>query len=126
MRKCFTWDLFGAAFVMAGCNDDYGFSAAEATKNSLRKRIVSIALQHHLVSPFTSLVAVDKTPARAVGEGLDSRQLPLNPPRGTRFGLASTATPGPLLRRLGLLALIAAAGLAVFIARRERGQWQKC
>jgi hypothetical protein len=26
MRKCFTWDLFGAAFVMAGCNDEYGFS----------------------------------------------------------------------------------------------------
>lgn len=26
MRKCYTWDLFGAAFVMAGCNDEYGFS----------------------------------------------------------------------------------------------------
>ncbi|MBQ4833354.1 DUF4240 domain-containing protein [Pseudoalteromonas sp. MMG010] len=26
MRQCFTWELFGAAFVMAGCNDEYGFS----------------------------------------------------------------------------------------------------
>lgn len=26
MRKAYTWDLFGAAYVMAGCNDDYGFS----------------------------------------------------------------------------------------------------
>ncbi|MGO2012642.1 MAG: DUF4240 domain-containing protein [Pseudoalteromonas sp.] len=26
MRQSYTWDLFGAAFVMAGCNDDYGFS----------------------------------------------------------------------------------------------------
>lgn len=26
MRQSYTWDLFGAAFVMAGCNDEYGFS----------------------------------------------------------------------------------------------------
>lgn len=26
MRQSYTWELFGAAFVMAGCNDDYGFS----------------------------------------------------------------------------------------------------
>ena len=26
MRKSYTWDLYGAAFVMAGCNDEYGFS----------------------------------------------------------------------------------------------------
>ncbi|KTF16877.1 DUF4240 domain-containing protein [Pseudoalteromonas sp. H105] len=26
MRKSYTWELYGAAFVMAGCNDEYGFS----------------------------------------------------------------------------------------------------
>ncbi|NMM39688.1 DUF4240 domain-containing protein [Pseudoalteromonas arctica] len=26
MRQSYTWELFGAAFVMAGCNDEYGFS----------------------------------------------------------------------------------------------------
>lgn len=26
MRQSYSWELFGAAFVMAGCNDDYGFS----------------------------------------------------------------------------------------------------
>ena len=26
MRQSYTWDLFGAAFVIAGCNDEYGFS----------------------------------------------------------------------------------------------------
>ncbi|WP_404344075.1 DUF4240 domain-containing protein [Pseudoalteromonas mariniglutinosa] len=26
MRQSYTWELFGAAYVMAGCNDEYGFS----------------------------------------------------------------------------------------------------
>lgn len=106
--------------------DDYGFSSDQAIKSTKRAAMIQLALHHHLVSPFTSLVAVDKTPARTPGDGLDTAHLPLNPPRGTRFGLASTATPGPLLLRLGVLALLIAAGLGAFIVRQGRGQWQKC
>ncbi|MCO7226742.1 marine proteobacterial sortase target protein [Pleionea sp. CnH1-48] len=46
-----------------------------------RSRIVDVALKHHLVSRFTSLVAVDKTPAR-VAEKLVARQLPVHKPKG--------------------------------------------
>ena len=47
--------------------------------------IEKVALQHHLVSRMTSLVAVDVTPVRPAGEDLDSTKLPLNLPDGWDF-----------------------------------------
>jgi hypothetical protein len=44
MHKCFTWDLFGAAFVMAGCNDDYGFSEFRCWLISRGKTVFDNAL----------------------------------------------------------------------------------
>jgi len=44
MRKCFTWDLFGAAFVMAGCNDEYGFSEFRCWLISRGKTVFDNAL----------------------------------------------------------------------------------
>lgn len=48
-------------------------------------RILQLALEHHLVSRMTSLVAVDKTPARQPGEKLVRAELPLNLPAGWDF-----------------------------------------
>jgi Ca-activated chloride channel family protein len=49
------------------------------------KRILALALQHHLVSRLTSLVAVDATPSRPEGVGLTRAELPLNLPAGWDF-----------------------------------------
>jgi Ca-activated chloride channel family protein len=46
------------------------------------KRILALALEHHLVSRVSSLVAVDKTPARQPGERLTQADIPLNLPAG--------------------------------------------
>ena len=46
------------------------------------QRILTLALEHHLVSRMTSLVAVDKTPARGPGEKLSRADIPLNLPAG--------------------------------------------
>ncbi len=46
------------------------------------KRILALALEHHLVSRVSSLVAVDKTPARKPGETLTRADIPLNLPAG--------------------------------------------
>jgi Ca-activated chloride channel family protein len=46
------------------------------------KRILSLALDHGLVSRLTSLVAVDKTPRRPAGERLSRADIPLNLPEG--------------------------------------------
>ena len=49
------------------------------------KTILSLALEHQLVSRLTSLVAVDKTPSRPQGEPLRLTELPLNLPAGWDF-----------------------------------------
>lgn len=46
------------------------------------KQITKTALDHHLVSRLTSLVAVDATPVRPDGEPLSSTEIPLNLPHG--------------------------------------------
>jgi Ca-activated chloride channel family protein len=49
------------------------------------KTILTLALDHQLVSRLTSLVAVDKTPSRPAGEPLRLTELPLNLPAGWDF-----------------------------------------
>jgi Ca-activated chloride channel homolog len=47
--------------------------------------VMKTALDFHLVSRLTSLVAVDKTPARPAGERLDTRQIATMLPKGWDF-----------------------------------------
>jgi uncharacterized membrane protein len=65
------------------------------------------------VSPYTSLVAVDKTPARSAAAALERRNIDNTMPAGAQWQAAfpQTATPGPLLRWLGAIVLLAAASL---------------
>jgi len=44
--------------------------------------ILKVALEHHLVSRMTSLVAVDVTPSRPDGEKLTAKDMPVNLPEG--------------------------------------------
>jgi Ca-activated chloride channel family protein len=74
-------------------------------------QIVQLALEHHLVTPLTALVAVDHTPAAANAPVCETRRVPVNLPAGWggigEGTLPQTATPAPLLMVLGsvLLAL---------------------
>ena len=81
----------------------------------IRKVVIDTALAHHIVSPYTSLVAVDKTPARSATAALERRDLDNSMPAGAQWQAAfpKTATPGPLLRWLGALALLVAGSLLV-------------
>ncbi len=74
---------------------------------TLKPEIVQTALAAHLVSRFTSLVAVEKNPSRDSGQALRDTQIPNALPAGSAF--AQTATPAPLLMRLAALALLLAA-----------------
>ncbi len=49
------------------------------------RRILALSFGHHLVSRMTSLVAVDKTPARPEGVLLTRAEVPLNLPHGWDF-----------------------------------------
>ena len=85
--------------------DDYRRSAED--NDLIKSDIVNVALTHHLVTKFTSLVAVDKTPVRASSEGLNSQAIAVNPPAGsvmTQF--PQTATSATLHLVLGFILLL--------------------
>jgi Ca-activated chloride channel family protein len=74
--------------------------------------VVDVALAHHLVSKYTSLVAVDVTPTAPPGTVSTQSALPTNLPEGWSFeavfGGAQTATPAERHFLLGLAALLLA------------------
>jgi Ca-activated chloride channel homolog len=57
----------------------------QASAQETDQRILGLALEHHLVSRLTSLVAVDATPSRPEGAQLTRAELPLNLPAGWDF-----------------------------------------
>jgi len=81
----------------------------------VRAEIVATAIEHHLVSKYTSLIAVDKTPVRPTSEVAGKDQVPNLLPHGQSqqaiLGFAATATSAPLSRVLGALFLM----LAMFL-----------
>ena len=107
---------------IASLMDRQRLSDDAAEQAELREAVVNTALQHHLVSQFTSLVAVDQTPARPDDETLQQRPVALTLPKGWHygkvFGMAKTATPGPLLLLAGLSLLLGAAGLRRLLPKR--------
>ena len=93
----------------------------------IRDAIVDTAIEHHLVSKYTSLVAVDKTPARSTGDPLSSEQVPNLMPYGQStskiFGFPATATGAPWQRVTGGLWLLAA--LLLFTALQTHPRWRR-
>ncbi|MBQ0720887.1 MAG: marine proteobacterial sortase target protein [Gammaproteobacteria bacterium] len=83
----------------------------EKGRQTLRNEVIDIALRHHLVTPFTSLVAVDKTPVRPETEGLHSQAIKANAPKGRQFSLARTATGVYDFISAGFVVLLLALGL---------------
>jgi len=55
------------------------------SRDNVKKSVVEVALAHHLVSRYTSLVAVDKFVSRPPDQTLGSRKLPVNLPQGWEY-----------------------------------------
>ena len=72
-----------------------------------RQQILDTALEHHLVSKYTSLVAIDPGPAVRKKAPLNKKALPVNLPAGWEHGkvfasMPATATPASLYFLLGV------------------------
>jgi Ca-activated chloride channel family protein len=93
-----------------------------APEPDIRNAVLDVALTHHLVSKYTSLVAVDVTPTKPAGADVTKTVLPGNVPEGlTGFDqLPRTATPAALSIAVGLFLMLAAAALS--LSRRCRFQ----
>ncbi|MGI9264222.1 MAG: marine proteobacterial sortase target protein [Gammaproteobacteria bacterium] len=85
---------------------------------TVRDEMISVALEHGLVSRFTSLVAVDKTPLRPSWEKTTTRSVPAVAPgkyTGVRIGaFPATATQAPMLLMHAFWLLVLASVLLFF------------
>lgn len=92
-----------------------------------REQILQTALDYHLVSDYTSLVAVDKTPARVMEE-LKKLQLAnrtpagWKAPNGSQHGYPQGGTAANLAMLIGLLTLLLALAYQYTLNRRNRTQ----
>jgi Ca-activated chloride channel family protein len=91
--------------------------SAGASEEDVRTAVLGVALRHHLVSKYTSLIAVDVTPVRPADAALHSHALATNLPHGWDYdrvaGMGQGATDAPMHLVIGLLALLLATVLAV-------------
>lgn len=92
----------------------------------LRAEVVRLGLEHHIVTPYTSLVAVDTEDARPPGATLRSAKAPAALPAGWSFDavygearLAQGATPATQRMLVGALMLAAALACSAMLRRRR-------
>ncbi|MGC8120329.1 marine proteobacterial sortase target protein [Marinobacter sp. VGCF2001] len=83
--------------------------------------IVALSLQHGVMSPFTSFVAIEERASRPRDETLSRESVPTLLPAGSQSGMLrypQTATFGPLLTALGLVGLMFSLAI-VMLSRRQ-------
>jgi Ca-activated chloride channel homolog len=89
-------------------------------EETVRKGVLDVALARHLVSKYTSLVAVDVTPARPIGKSETEQPQGARPTedqeKTAMAGLPKTGTTGKIQLSLGLLLLTT----AVFLWRAQK------
>lgn len=96
----------------------------DAEFESIKQTIIETALKHHLVSKYTSLVAVDVTPVRPKEEELDSQAIKTHLPAGWNhnkvFGqpFPATATDARINFLIGLILMFLSA-VFYYLTRRD-------
>jgi Ca-activated chloride channel family protein len=108
--------IYWARQKIASLMDGHGREERDA---SIRQSVLDVALTHHLVSPYTSLVAIDTEPIRPTDTSLITHAMKTNLPEGQDYqpiiGLPRTATDG----RWHLLVGVAMLALASWLWRQR-------
>ena len=99
--------------------------ALGGNESEIRQDVLETALQHHLVSPYTSLIGVDTQVTRPDNENVRPSMVRNHLPRGWQAaaifgGGAQTASPAKLLVLSGLCLLAGAVLVHLFRRRRCR------
>jgi Ca-activated chloride channel family protein len=124
------WDTVAAVGGTAGSEDIatlWARSRIESLEDSrvfgvdrdeVRRQILGLALEFGLLTQYTSLVAVDRTPARPAAAGLGAESVPSLLPAGAASGTGfpRTATGWALRLALALLALSLATAMLLLAA----------
>ncbi|MCP3675572.1 MAG: marine proteobacterial sortase target protein [Gammaproteobacteria bacterium] len=75
-------------------------------ETQIKQQVIDLALEHHLVSRYTSLVAVEQISTRPYERKLESKSIANHLPAGTTFGYPSTATGWKFQLMIGVLLLL--------------------
>jgi Ca-activated chloride channel family protein len=114
----------GALWARARIGELIDQERRDGTSDELRQELLDTALAHHLVSKYTSLIAVDKTPVRPASDPLSSEQVPNLMPYGQStnaiFGFPATATSAPAMRIMGAAWLLSALLFMVMVRTPKR------
>lgn len=98
-----------------------------ADAGEVRRTVTDLGLRHHLVTDYTSLVAVDEQAAAPRGTQPVTRIVPVNPPREdeTVEDVITVTAESPLLdeRRLSTGATVSQAELAKIPTPRDQAVW---
>lgn len=91
-------------------------AGSKQDRDAIKSSIITTSIKHHLVSRFTSLVAVDVTPVNSSGL-LHSEKLKTNLPHGWKPGQSSQpASPQLLIAQLNLPQTATSAALHMMLA----------
>jgi Ca-activated chloride channel family protein len=91
-------------------------------EEEVRLQVIDLALAHHLVSRYTSLVAVDVTPTRPPGKDVRTRAMPTSLPAGWSYEQVFGSLPqGGTASRFYLLTALVAVVLG--LALRQLRTW---
>jgi len=99
--------------------------ALGASEKEIREEVVTTALEHHLMSKYTSLVAVDERVTKPAGEKMSSQGVQNHLPKGWQAssvfaGGPQTATKSSLLIVFGCMFLLLS---LLFYLRNRHTQW---
>ncbi|MCP4896544.1 MAG: marine proteobacterial sortase target protein [bacterium] len=87
-------------------------------ENEIRSQVIEVALAHHLVSKYTSLVAVDVTPTRPEQVNLKTGAVPTNLPAGWQYSKVIGSLPkGGTSGRWHILTAVLALAAGLIVRR---------
>ena len=85
-------------------------------RGDIATRVTALGLEHDLITPYTSFLAVDRTPSRPESAAMAADSVPTLLPAGLASGMLrypQTATLAPLFQALGLLGLMFSAAIGL-------------
>jgi Ca-activated chloride channel family protein len=93
------------------------------SEEKVKKEVTGVALEHHLVSQYTSLVAVEQVQSKPQAEESGTEKLPQNLPHGWEMNQTPVSIPGAgtemvLFLFLGVLLITAA--LTLLVVRKKQ------
>ncbi len=85
--------------------------------NALRRQVLDLSLEFGLLTQYTSLIAVDRTPSRPENTSLESGEIPSLLPAGSTSaaGFSQTATGWLVQLILSFVSLLIAAGMLLYL-----------